>query len=93
MTAYEEHNTVQLSNRMSGAIDIIMPKIRSMIEDRMVAALHPEKRKIDLGTAERALGVLRNLSMLWLCSSTNTFTRNKKFMGLKLWWLQAQLAA
>ena len=55
MTAYEEHNTVQLSNRMSGAIDIIMPKIRSMIEDRMVAALHPEKRKIDLGTAENAL--------------------------------------
>ena len=55
MTAHEEHNTVQLSIRMGGAIDVIMPKIRSMVEDRMVAALHPEKRKIDLGTAENAL--------------------------------------
>ena len=40
---------------MSGAIDAILPKIQSMIEDRKLASLHPERRKIDLGTAENAL--------------------------------------
>lgn len=56
MTVLEERKTVQLSSRMSGAIDAILPKIRSMIADRVEASMKPEKeRKIDLSTAENAL--------------------------------------
>lgn len=54
MTDLETRHT-RLSDRVSAATDVILPKIRSSIADREAAALHPKKQKLDLGTAENAL--------------------------------------
>lgn len=54
MSALETRHT-QLSDRVSAATDVILPKIRSSIADREAAALQPKKQKLDLGTAENAL--------------------------------------
>ncbi|CZT21193.1 related to 1-aminocyclopropane-1-carboxylate synthase, and related proteins [Ramularia collo-cygni] len=56
MAGPDEGSTARLSKRMSGAVDSILPKIRSMIEDRITASSQPDElKKIDMGTAENAL--------------------------------------